>query len=297
MRTTKTVTLISKPIIFVLALLALTASAFAQSPREEQPLVVRNRTTEQAGDDHLAAGEYGEAIFLYSLQWASVAAGLREGPETETYRQRLVGKMAAAVAKLDKPRAIPESSEFHAQKGTTLFKLATTPEAFAKVVKEFQDAVNQAPWVFSYHYNLAVAYKYSGQLKFALNSLNLARLLAPNESDRRDSNALRAEIEAKQEMSVEQAADDLELTRWSNSDVEFYFLKNGKVEIMNMLYPGGGKYRLNGSSVEMTFEDGSRASATVSGNKMSVKMTFSWKRDNERHERLKSEFLLTKVKR
>lgn len=190
----------SKLIIFNFTLLALTASAYAQS-QSIQPFVVRGMSMEEAGDKKMAEGSYESALWHYS-KWGAFSAGFGEdNPDTHAYRERLVGKMAAVIAKMAKPPVIPEYSEFHAQKGAALVKLAKTPADFAKAVKEFQDAVNQAPWVFNYHFNLAVAYKLAGQFKFALNSLNLARLLVPSDKDRRDMNGLRAEIEAAQEMS------------------------------------------------------------------------------------------------
>lgn len=193
----------SKLIIFIFTLLTLTASAYAQAQQSPTPAVIRGMTPEESGDEKMARGNYESALWDYS-RWGGYSAGFADenNPDTQAYRERLVRKITAVLAKMDKPPAIPENAEFHAQKGAAFVKLAKTPADFAKAVKEFQDAVNIAPWVFDYHFNLAVAYKLAGQFKSALNSLNLAKLLAPSDKDRRDMNGLRAEIEAAQEMAA-----------------------------------------------------------------------------------------------
>lgn len=188
--------------IYTLAFLVLAISAYAQAPSSQEPIHIRNMTPEQWGDERMAAGRYDSALRDYAQQWVTLSAGFNENvPETQVTRERIVGKMAQALSKLGRPPAVVEYSEFHAQKGAAFVKLAKTPADYAKAVKEFQDAVNHAPWVFDYHYNLAVAYKLAGQFKLALNSLSLAKLLAPGDGDRRDINRLRAEIEAAQELN------------------------------------------------------------------------------------------------
>jgi tetratricopeptide (TPR) repeat protein len=200
-------------ILFVLVFLAFAATGYTQSMPQptSTPIVVRATTTEQAGDEKIAAGQFADAIFYYKTQWASFMVGRNDGDaDTLAARERLVAKMAAAVVKLDKPLTIPENAEFSAQKGAAFINLAKTPadsSNFPKAVKEFQEAVNLAPWVFNYHFNLAVAYKSDGQFKLALNSLALAKLLAPNDNERHDALKLRAEIEAAQEMAASSNAE------------------------------------------------------------------------------------------
>lgn len=183
------------------AFLTLAISACAQAPSSQEPIHVRASTPEQLGDMHMASGEYDAALRDYAQQWVSVAAGFSENaPETQTFRERIVGKMAQALARMDKRPAATEYSEFHSRKGFTFIKFAETRADFAKAIKEYQAAVNQSPWVFIYHFQLAVAYQATGQFKFALNSLSLASLLASTDKNRRDVNGLKAEIEAMQEM-------------------------------------------------------------------------------------------------
>lgn len=75
-----------------------------------------------------------------------------------------------------------------------------------------------------------------------------------------------------------QATDELQDTEWASENLftTFSFKKGGVVEVFQDTDKGrwiNGHYRLNGRSVEMTFEDGARATATISGRKMSVKVT------------------------
>ncbi len=70
-----------------------------------------------------------------------------------------------------------------------------------------------------------------------------------------------------------QAADALEGTRWADGDTVLMFFKDGVVDLdWGFCCPVSGKYRLSGSSLEITFEDKERATATISGNKMSLQM-------------------------
>lgn len=197
----------SKLIIFIFTLLTLTASAYAHAQQSPAPIVIRALTMEESGDKDMARGRYESALWSYSMWGGYSDLGSYENDpnmqEMQAYRERLTGKMIAALAKMSKPPAIPETAEFRARKGAAFVKLAKTPADYAKAVKEFEWAASMAPWVFDYRFNLAVAYKLAEQFKAALNSLKLAKLLAQSDKDRRDINGLRAEIEAAQEMAAE----------------------------------------------------------------------------------------------
>ncbi len=177
-----------------------------------QPVVVRASTPEQAADEKLAAGEYAGAISLFKTQWISCAAGMNEGnADTQATRERLGEKMANAVAKMTSRPAISDETELHALKGAAFVKNAASAGDFEKAVKEFQDAVNGAPWMFDYQFNLAVSLKSAKQFKFALGYAKVAKLLAQTDKDRHDALALRAEIEAAGEMAASANADAAKL--------------------------------------------------------------------------------------
>ena len=80
-------------------------------------------------------------------------------------------------------------------------KLAKGPADYVKAQNEFTVATTLAPWVFEYHYNLAIARKSAADFNGAISSAKLAKILAQNEKDRRDANGLRAEIEAAQDIA------------------------------------------------------------------------------------------------
>ncbi len=74
------------------------------------------------------------------------------------------------------------------------------------------------------------------------------------------------------------AGDVLEGTTWSDSELDFNFQKDGKLMVDDDECCGTpGTYRVNGTSVEMALDDGARASAIISGNSMTVKLTFEGK--------------------
>lgn len=220
---------INLPIIAI-TVCVFAAGVFAQAVPTQTPIAVRAITTEQAGDEKMAAEDYAGAIFYYRIQtaWLNGRRGSTDA-DTLAVRERLAEKMGTALTKMNKLPDIPEKAEFHAAKGAEFVKKAKTPADFAKAVHEFQEAVLNAPWVFDYHFNLAVVYKSAGQFKFALNSLALAKLLSLSEKDRRDVNRLRAEIEAAQEMAA------LSPLRLSNPDgfghVEGHYAFGGDVYV------------------------------------------------------------------
>lgn len=155
--------------ILIIVLLALAASASAQSPREQFQ--------------------------------AAVAAYQQNTTEAN------VEKLAGLYKQVTPPPAVPEQAEFHAQKGAAFARLAKTPADFERAAKEFQAAINIAPWISEYHYNLAICYKSAEQFNPALASLRFAQILAHDEKARRDTLGLRAEIEAAQEMAASQKVE------------------------------------------------------------------------------------------
>ena len=188
-------------IILAVFLFALCASCLGQ-------VAVRATTPEQAGDEKAAAGEYAGAIALYQKQWISCAAGINEGnAETQATRERLAEKLGNTLTKYQKSPVLSDETELYALKGAAFVKNAKSPADYEKAVKEFQDAVNGAPWMFDYQFNLAVALKSAGQFKTALGYAKVAKLLAQTDKDRHDALALRAEIEAAGEMAASSNAE------------------------------------------------------------------------------------------
>lgn len=162
----------SNPIIFAFTFLALAASAFAQepSPREQFPNAV---------------------------------AAFRKGASEDNAR-----KLAELHKQLDPPPAVPEDAEFRSMKGTAFVKQAGDAAAFAKAAAEFQAAIVAAPWVGEYHYNLAVCEKSAGHFSAAQSALKFAQILARDDKERRDNLALRADLEATQELAAAKIVEE-----------------------------------------------------------------------------------------
>ncbi len=185
-----------KLILFILIQLTFAAVISAQV------VTPRSLTPEQNGDENAAAGKYNDAINLYKQQWQSCPAGAGDGnADCETLRDRLTTKMGGVLAKLSTPPAVMEDADFHAAKGRAFLK-PDSKVPVEKAVKEFQDAVNLAPWLYDLQFNLAIALKTASQFKTAIVYAKYARNLAQNDEERRNTIALRGEIEAATEIAA-----------------------------------------------------------------------------------------------
>lgn len=165
------------------------------------PIAVRGMPPEEWGDEEFAKGEYDSAMFSYRLQWASWGAGTNEAvAETQSNRERLVGKMSKVLAKLSKPPTIPDNAVLHGQKAASFLDKAESMADARKAVAEYQEAVNSAPWVFEYQYGLSLALAVTDQFKTALNYAHIAKILSQTDTDRQSALKLQAKIEAEIEM-------------------------------------------------------------------------------------------------
>lgn len=126
----------SKLIIFSFILLALTASAYAQSPRDEL-----KQMTEQ----------------------------LQKTPTDNALREKII-KIATSL----KPRpAIPEEARKPFVMGATVLKRASDPAGAVQAVDLFSQALNIAPWFADAYYNRAFAREAAGQYESAIDDLKL----------------------------------------------------------------------------------------------------------------------------
>ena len=183
-------------------------------------------------------------------QFKTAVAAFQKNATEDTAR-----KLAELYKQLDPPPAVPEDAEFRALKGAAFVKQAGDAAAFAKAAVEFQAAIAAAPWVGEYHYNLAVCEKSAGRFSAAQTALKFARILARDDKERRDNLALRADLEAAQELGVaKQAAEEKAAAakvaadkqaaiaaqekaerqrpsvegKWAESIVEFEIIRNGE---------------------------------------------------------------------
>jgi tetratricopeptide (TPR) repeat protein len=136
----------SKLFITVLTLLAMTASVYAKTPREDL---------------------------------REMLARLKELPD-DSYSLRRSMKLAR---KINPAPNIPAEAHRAASKGEYTFKHATTTRDYVLAAEQFKTARTLAPWVAEYHFNLAAAYEQSGQIENAIYSLENYLYAAPNATD------------------------------------------------------------------------------------------------------------------
>jgi tetratricopeptide (TPR) repeat protein len=137
---------VGKLTFILIAFLALTASAYAQSPREGLQEMVEQ---------------------------------LQKTPDDNALRERII-KLSAEI----KPTpVIPEEAERHMAYGTAAFQGAKWPADFQESAKEFEQATLAAPWYGDAYFNLGVAQDKAENYEAALRSLNLARLASPDSKD------------------------------------------------------------------------------------------------------------------
>jgi hypothetical protein len=152
---------ISKLVIIIFAIMSLTSSAFAQSPREQLQIMVEQ---------------------------------LQKTPTDNTLREKII-KLGAEV----KPApAIPEEAERRMVRGTAAFKGATSAKDYLDAAKEFELATLAAPWYGDAYFNLGVAQDKAVHYEAALRSLKFASL-ASRES--KEIRTLIYEVEYRNEKS------------------------------------------------------------------------------------------------
>lgn len=138
--------------IFLLTLLPLAASAYAQSPREQL-----NQMVEQ----------------------------LQKAPTDNALRERII-----ALATSIKPvPAIPEAGERHMARGSAGVRTAAKPADFKEAAAEFDQAALAAPWYGDAYYNAGIAYSKAGDHATAINKFNLYLITAPSAADQKDAKA------------------------------------------------------------------------------------------------------------
>lgn len=157
----RTVKPTSKLISFGLALLVLTASAYAQSPREQLQQLVEQ---------------------------------LQRSPGDDGLRVRLI-TLALTIRPLP---ATPDEAERRMIRGRTAFLAAKSAADYQDAAKEFEQAALAAPWYGDAYFNLGLSQYKAERYEAALRSLKLAQLVSP---DSREIKTLIYEVEYRQEKS------------------------------------------------------------------------------------------------
>jgi cell filamentation protein len=149
----------SQLFIAVFTLLALAASAYAQTSREQLNQMVQQ---------------------------------LQKTPNDNALREKII-KLAATI----KPApAIPEEAQRRMVRGAAAFKSATSAAGYQDAAKEFEQATQAAPWYGDAYFNLGVSQDKAGNYEAALRSLKFAQLTSP---DSKEIKTLMYEVEFRQE--------------------------------------------------------------------------------------------------
>lgn len=112
----------SKLIIFIFTLLALGASAYAQSPREQLKQMVEQ---------------------------------LQKTPTDNALREKII-KLAAKVRPAP---AVPEEAQRREGRAKFAFKTAKTNDDYLSAAREYEEAVRVAPWISGYYADLCTIYE------------------------------------------------------------------------------------------------------------------------------------------
>jgi len=189
---------------FALFLIFMNVQAQTQPTPVPAPTPIDVRPESAWCDKYFNEGKFEEAWKHCSGKWGSLVytyGNAEDRTRLQQFQERKIERLAVILSKLSKSPTIPDDAELYEQKGIGFMEAARAPADFALAIKEFQHALNSAPWVFDFYFNLAMAYKAAGQFKDALNILAHAKILAANDKDRKDVISLRAKIEVAQEMA------------------------------------------------------------------------------------------------
>ncbi len=175
----------------MIAVLEILLAGFSILPAlaDEEPYVhfVKGVMAEQDGKFRQALAHYVSALSEDDFCWTP------EGEEE--IRQRAI-KLAQ---KIQPPPAIPEKVHRHMARGEAFVESAKDKDGYLKAVREFQNAVNSAPWLADAYYNLGVVQDKAGLYQQAIQSLKLYLFAAPAAPDTRTVRNLIYKIEARQE--------------------------------------------------------------------------------------------------
>jgi tetratricopeptide (TPR) repeat protein len=139
-----------KQIIFFITFLALTANAYAQTPREQLKQMVEQ---------------------------------LQKSPNDNALREKII-KLATSI----KPApAIPENAREPFIMGATVLKKASDPAGASKAVDLFTQALTIAPWFADAYYNRAIARETAGQFESAMDDLKLYLYFKLTDAERREA--------------------------------------------------------------------------------------------------------------
>lgn len=99
------------------------------------------------------------------------------------YSDELRKGIIEAALKVQPPPAIPQEAEDAAGRAAFVFSTAQSEEDLLATAKEYLKAIEMAPWVANYYYNLCIVLENSPYTKQALHACKLYRIAVPNAAD------------------------------------------------------------------------------------------------------------------
>lgn len=187
-----------KPVALTMVCLLFAISVYSQvatQTPEIKAAPVRARTGEEMGDESLEARDYKKAIFHYTLSWIGCRAGFGDGnSKIQANRERLAQKMSKALANMRYPPNEPEKALDHDWAGIAIGLNSNTVEEYYRAIKEWQEAVNLAPWNSDYHIAVARGFMKINRYALARDYAVVAGILAQKEDDKKEINDLLSDI-------------------------------------------------------------------------------------------------------
>ncbi len=129
---------------------------------------------------------------------AQYVADLQKNPNDNALRERIIKH----VQTMRPAPAIPTEAERFEGRAEFAIKNAKTEADFLDAAKEYEKALQIAPWVPAYYFNQGIALEKAGKLKEAKKSFELYLIAVPNAQDARE---VRKRI-AGLEYAIEKAA-------------------------------------------------------------------------------------------
>ena len=162
---------VSNLTIVVFTFVALAASAYAQSPREQLQQMVEQ---------------------------------LQKTPTDNALREKII-KLATSIKP---PQAIPEEAREPFVMGATVLKKASDPAGASKAVDLFSQALTIAPWFAEAYYNRALARETAGQFEPAIDDLKLYLEFKLTDAERREAQDKIYSLKADAQLAVSKNAND-----------------------------------------------------------------------------------------
>lgn len=159
--------------------------------------------------------------------------------QTNPGDQSLRAKIINLVQTIKPEPAIPQEAKDHAVRAQYAFKDAKRQADYAEAIKEYEAAVELAPWVTDYYFNLGVAQERAGQLPHAKLSFQFYLLAKP---DAEDAEAVRERIVGIDYQSKRVVKDLVDTeSGWIGriSEVDFPSSQGKSMELLLLLFPGG----------------------------------------------------------